>query len=110
MDLGHALVYWVDGSYAMHGVKAGLLGAGVVWLDGDDYLYRTYKLGYHTGNNEDAEVFAIAAALGRAKKEVAKNKEIRLVKVYSDSKGVLEGLARGNKVTYRMLLEPITNL
>jgi ribonuclease HI len=95
IDLGHTIVYWADGSYAYSGSNAGYMGAAIAWLDGDHYAVESFELGRYTGNSEDAEIYAIAAALGRAKKEVWESMDIHLVKVYSDAMGILEALANG---------------
>jgi ribonuclease HI len=89
-------VYWVDGSYMpMENQHAGFMGAGVVWWEGDSLCTIPYKLGRYTGDHEDAEVFAIAAALGRAKKQIERGANLKLVRIYSDSSSVLERLLRG---------------
>jgi ribonuclease HI len=95
IELGHTIVYWADGSYACSGSSAGYMGAAVAWLDGDRYSVESYELGRYTGNSEDAEIFAIAAALGKAKNEVWESMDIHLVKVYSDAMGILQALANG---------------
>jgi ribonuclease HI len=95
IEMGHTIVHWADGSYACSGPSVGYMGAAVAWLDGDRYSVESYELGRYTGNSEDAEVFAIAAALGKAKNEVWESMDIHLVKVYSDAMGILQALANG---------------
>jgi ribonuclease HI len=70
----------------------------------------TYKLGRWTGDSGDAEVFGIAAALGRAKKSMEKGKEYELVRVYSDAKALLEQLRKGSLCTLGPLLAKKTAL
>jgi ribonuclease HI len=89
---GTAQVYWVDGSD-----RDGFLGAGIVWLEDGRFVSRGYHLGPNTvGNSGDTEVFAIAAALGRAKKHVQRGNTLALVKIFSDCSGVLDGIREGN--------------
>ncbi|KAF2026241.1 hypothetical protein EK21DRAFT_74610, partial [Setomelanomma holmii] len=95
-------VYWVDGSYI--GGNAGFSAAAVVWRDGEILCTATYKLGQHTGNSEDAEVYAIAAALRRAKREIENGNNLRLVRIYSDSLSSLKGLKNGTLHTLGPLI------
>jgi ribonuclease HI len=108
--LGHAIVYWADGAYGVQGAQEGFMGAGVVWQDEKNIYSMHYKLGRRTGNNEDAEVFAIAAALGRATKEVKRSKDIRLVRIITDAMNVLEKLARGIQWRFGPMLAKRTAL
>jgi ribonuclease HI len=91
---GRAIVYWVDGSMGGGGFKRGVVGAGVVWHTGQHEYTCVYKLGRWTGNSGDAEVFGIAAALGRAKKKMEEGEKYELVRVYSDAVHILKDLAK----------------
>ncbi|KAF1844103.1 uncharacterized protein K460DRAFT_419061 [Cucurbitaria berberidis CBS 394.84] len=84
---GRAAVYWVDGS-----LRKGILAAGVVWQDNQHTYTASYRLGRDTGDSGDAEVFAIAAGLGKAKKEVERGTRIELVRIFSDALCILQGL------------------
>jgi ribonuclease HI len=103
--LGTAVVYWVDGSW-----REGFMGAGVVWQDQSHICSAQYKLGRYTGDSADAEIFAIAAALGRARKEVERNRDIRIVKVFSDSQGILLALQKGKHTHFGPMLAKKTAL
>jgi ribonuclease HI len=105
-----ALVYWVDGSYGHQRKAEGFMGAGVVWQDRGIDRFQSYKLGRRTGNNEDAEVFAIAAALGKAKEEVDQGRDFELVRVISDALCVLTGLRRGTQCRFGPMLTKRTAL
>jgi hypothetical protein len=94
-----------DGSYGYQGAAEGFMGAGVVWRDRDNNgYYQPYKLGRRTGNSEDAEVFAIAAALGQAQNEMKRGRNIRLVRIISDAKSALEGLQHGTQCRFGPML------
>lgn len=108
--LGRAIVYWADGSFGGGGAKKGIMGAGVAWLEGSEYLAQSFALGHNNGTSEDAELFAIAAALGKAKKQVEKRKDIRLVRVYSDSSCVLTSLGRGQHPCFGPMISARTAL
>jgi ribonuclease HI len=108
--LGLALVYWVDGPYGCVHAVEGFMGAGVVWQESGNDRFQSYKLGLWTGNNEDAEVFTIAAALGQAKKEVEEGRVAHLFRVFSDAKGVLEALERGTMCRFGPMLMKRTAL
>jgi ribonuclease HI len=97
---GKAAVYWVDGAYRKHGYSA----AGVVWRIGDSTNQGGYQLGRLVGDSENAEVFAIAAALGQAKKAVVEGVILDVVRVYSDCQAVLEGLKKNTLCTPGPLL------
>lgn len=103
---GTAIVYWADGSES----SGGYLGAGVAWKGPENFWFQTYHLGSHTGDSSDAELFAIAAALGRAKKSVERSEQIRLVRVYTDAMGVLEGIAKGQPCKLGPMINPRTAL
>lgn len=105
IDLGIAIVYWVDGSACQE-----YLGAGVVWQDKYNNISAQYKLGRYTGCSEDAEIFAIAAALGRARKEVERNRHIRIVKIFSDAQSVLQALGKGTLSHFGPMLAKKTAL
>jgi ribonuclease HI len=105
-----AVAYWVDGSLGGKHDKQGVVGAGVVWQTGQHEYTCTYKLGRWTGDSGDAEVFGIAAALGRAKKSIEKGKKYELVRVYSDAKALLEQLRKGSLCTLGPLLVKKTAL
>jgi ribonuclease HI len=96
LNAGRAIAYWVDGSLGGKIDKKGVVGAGVDWHTGQYEYTCTYKLGRWTGNSADAEVFGIAAALGRAKKSGEKGKKYELVRVYSDAVHLLEEPRKGN--------------
>jgi ribonuclease HI len=110
MALGHAVVYWTDGSLGCSGAKAGFMGAGVAWLNSSKYVAESFELGHATGTNQDAELFAIAAAMGKAKRQREKNKEIRLVRIFSDSDGVLRALYLGGRLCLGPMLRQRTAL
>jgi ribonuclease HI len=110
LNADRAIAYWVDGSLGGKTDKKGVLGAGVVWRTGQYEYTCTYKLGRWTGDSADAEVFGIAAALGRAKKSVEKGKRYELVRVYSDAVHLLEKLRKGNLQSLGPLLAKKTAL
>lgn len=92
LQSGTAQVYWINGFD-----RDGFLGAGVVWLENGRFESRGHHLGPNTvGSSGDTEVFAIAAALGRAKKYVQRGNTLALVRVFSDCSGVLDGISKGN--------------
>ncbi|KAF2621470.1 hypothetical protein BU25DRAFT_354431, partial [Macroventuria anomochaeta] len=106
LQSGAAQVYWVDGSE-----RNGFLGAGVVWCKDDRLVSGSYQLGPSTGgNNCDAELFAIAAALGRARKHVQKGNEPALVRIFSDAREILIRIKNGNCHTFGPLLAEKTAL
>ncbi|KAH7080857.1 ribonuclease H-like domain-containing protein [Paraphoma chrysanthemicola] len=122
MKMVPTIVYWVDGSHSGSvGLYPGFMGAGVVWQDGAYQFAASYRLGRNVGCANDAELFAIAAALGLAKKNVekavAKGKDRhrypQLVRIYSDSQSVLLDLPKttprilGPLLTQRTALEAI---
>jgi ribonuclease HI len=91
LQTGAAQVYWVDGSESK-----GFLGAGVVWKEGCRFISVEYPLGQSTGgNNSDSELFALAAALGRAKKFMQKGNQLKVVRVFSDAQGILQKIHNG---------------
>jgi ribonuclease HI len=71
------------------------LGVGVVCHTGQHEYTYPYKLGRWTGSSGDAEVFAIAAALGLAQKGVEEGRTYKLVRVYSDTVGILQKIETG---------------
>ncbi|KAF2845696.1 hypothetical protein T440DRAFT_378066, partial [Plenodomus tracheiphilus IPT5] len=87
------LLYWADGS-----LQDGFLGAGVAALEHVDgemrYTTSQHELGFDTGYIQDAELFAIVAALGLAKRTFESKSGIQVVRVYSDALAVLESLER----------------
>ncbi|KAI8932953.1 hypothetical protein NX059_010422 [Plenodomus lindquistii] len=91
LNLDHVLLYFTDGCH-----RDGFLGAGVAAYERRDahmhYSTASHQLGFDTGASGDAELFAIAAALGLAKKKVDSNDKIQLVRVYSDELGLLKSL------------------
>ncbi|KAJ4986346.1 hypothetical protein SVAN01_08163 [Stagonosporopsis vannaccii] len=91
-EIGKAAVYWVDGSE-----KDGYSGAGVVWQEGRITKARYHSLGHNTGGcSGDAELFAIAAAMRKAKRLIRKGSAAQLVRIYSDAQVVLCSLASGH--------------
>ena len=103
---GTAQVFWVDGSD-----RGGFLGASVVWLDDTQLAYKSYQLGPSTGGNAaDTELFALAAALGRAKKLVQQGRALRLVRVFSDALSILGSIRQGHCLTFGPLLAKKTAL
>lgn len=91
LKTGKAAVYWVDGSE-----RHGYLGAGVVWEEGNITRARFHLLGRNTvGYSGDAELFAIAAAMRKAKLTVRNGNGAQLVRIYSDAREVLLGLRSG---------------
>ncbi|UPX16373.1 uncharacterized protein EKO05_0006780 [Ascochyta rabiei] len=91
LKLRQAQVCWVDGSN-----RNGFLGAGVVWRDSEQLYSASYQLGPNTkGDSTDAEVIAIAAALGRAKKYTQRGHQYQLVRIYSDAREVLKHIRNG---------------
>jgi hypothetical protein len=99
LHANRAVAYWVDGSLGGKNDRMGVVGAGVVWQTGLHEYTCTYKLGRWTGNSRDAEAFAIAAVLGRAKKSMEKGKKYELVRIYSDAKALLGELRKGTLYT-----------
>ncbi|KAF1914726.1 ribonuclease H-like domain-containing protein, partial [Ampelomyces quisqualis] len=110
IKLGRALVYWTDGAFGGPGTKAGVMGAGVAWHDGSKYFTQSFHLGHGTGNHDDAELFAIAAALGKAKKKVQSGRGVQLVRIYSDSLSILEALRNGHAMRFGPMLSQRTAL
>src|SRR5690242_7425116 len=91
LKTGKAAVYWVDGSE-----RDGYLGAGVVWDEGNITRARFHSLGRNNaGYSGDAELFAIAAAMRKAKRTVRNGNGAQLVRIYSDAQAVLLGLRSG---------------
>ncbi|KAH7066605.1 ribonuclease H-like domain-containing protein, partial [Paraphoma chrysanthemicola] len=122
MKMVPTIVYWVDGSHSgSAGQYPGFMGAGVVWQEGNYQFTSSFRLGRNVGCANDAELFAIAAALGLAKKTVekaiAKGQErhtyLKLVRIYSDSQSVLLDLPKttprvlGPLLTQRTALEAV---
>ncbi|EAT90588.2 hypothetical protein HBH98_164740 [Parastagonospora nodorum] len=105
MQAGHTIVYWCDGSAAQ-----GFLGAGVAWTDSDKEMSEEYELGYNTGSSQDAELFAIAAALGQAKLEVQRGRDVQLVRIYTDAQMVLKALNDGTRCPLGPLVSAETAL
>lgn len=88
IELDNAEIYWTDGSQ-----RRGFLGAGVFWQRHSGTGGAWYKLGSSTeGCSSDAELFAVAAALYRAKRSVQGNRSVRLVRIYTDARAVLDSL------------------
>ncbi|KAJ4341284.1 hypothetical protein N0V95_007290 [Ascochyta clinopodiicola] len=91
LQLCRAQVYWVDGSN-----RNGFLGAGVAWRQSEQHFSGSYQLGPNTrGDSNDAEIFAIAAALGRAKKYMQTGHQLKLVRIYSDALEILKHIKKG---------------
>ncbi|KAF1837435.1 hypothetical protein BDW02DRAFT_142116 [Decorospora gaudefroyi] len=112
---GRAIVYWVDGSAGGNDYKDGVLGAGVLWHAGNYEYTRSYQLGRYTGESADAELYALAAALGLAKQEVEKEEEegvrrLALIRVYTDAKNVLDSIVAWTCLTLGPLISPRTAL
>jgi len=61
-------------------------------------------LGRNNGNSEDAEIFALAAALDLAVKSGNEGTKPRVVRIFSDAKSVLESLARGEYVRFGSMI------
>lgn len=110
IDAGHAAIYWTDGSYISHGRTGGFSGAGVVWNVGGIMGSKRYKLQRYMGKSEDAELFAIAAALGCSRSEVRSGRDIRLVRVYADSMSVLKSIKDGTVCCLEPMLSRKTAL
>ena len=89
---GTAQVYWVDGSN-----NHGFLGAGVAWQEDGQWFTASHPLGPADtlGGCCDAELFAIAAALGQAQGHVQRGNALEIVKIFSDAMDVLERLRIG---------------
>ncbi|KAI8932951.1 hypothetical protein NX059_010420 [Plenodomus lindquistii] len=111
LEFDQVLLYWSDGSY-----RSGFLGAGVATCvrhhDDVKNFSSEYALGFETGDNEDAELFAIAAALGLAKCDIERedDSKIELVRVFSDSQSALLALKCRNNRRFGPLLAPKTAL
>lgn len=96
LHAGAAQVYWVDGSDSK-----GFLGAGIVWQVEGRYLSGPCHLGQNTGgNNADAELFAMSAALRLAKKYVQQGNQLEIVSVFSDALGILQDIKHGNCLVF----------
>lgn len=68
------------------------LRAGNWWWNGAEY-----PLGRNVGNKTDAQVYAIAAALQLAKDLYIRSKHsLKLIRVFTDDKELLDCLTRGN--------------
>lgn len=87
LQIGTAQVYWVNGSN-----NHGFLGAGVTWQENGQFFTASHPLGPADteGGCGDAELFAVAAALGQAQAQVERVNELKVVRIFSDSKDVLE--------------------
>jgi ribonuclease HI len=91
LESGQAAVYWVDGSN-----RAGFLGASVVRYENRRRKAFLFKLGRRfRGSSDDAELFAIAAALELAKCSVQDGQDLQLLRIFSDCQSVLMGLQTG---------------
>ncbi|KAH7406891.1 hypothetical protein DE146DRAFT_753435 [Phaeosphaeria sp. MPI-PUGE-AT-0046c] len=106
IEQGTAIVYFADGSFFGNGT----MGAGVAWQVGERQYIQSYHLGRHTGDAEDAELYAIAAALGKATHVVDKDDRIRLVRIYTDAQWVLRGLYYHDNLRFGPMLESKTAL
>lgn len=89
------VLYWTDGSH-----YAGVSAAAVAWPTRYDdhrcYDTTNYELGYLTGGSQDAELFALAAAMGLAQTKTEEDEKIKFVKIYCDSSGLLSALSTGD--------------
>jgi ribonuclease HI len=84
----HVLVYFTDGSLS----QKGYMSSAVVWRDHLGWDTEGLCLGQHKGTAYDAETCAIAMALDFALNKVRLHTNVKLVRVYSDAKGVLSDL------------------
>jgi len=104
-----ALVCYADGSFVSNGWGMNdALGAGIAWEEGSEEepeegeivesAWRTepFALGINTGDIADAELFALAAALGFAVKQVEQGKDVQQVRVYTDCMRILLGIEKGS--------------
>jgi ribonuclease HI len=101
-DAGKAAAYWADGSRQHSDRYGAILGAGVAWLernpDGDwGWKARGFALGQNTGTSDDAELFAIAAALRLAVEQAQTNEgaAVEVVRIFTDCMALLHGLDSG---------------
>jgi ribonuclease HI len=86
---GQALAYWTDGSCGNNG-----LSAAVVWVEQKGWLTRGFKINGATGSSGDAELYALAAAMLIAVDKVKLQNDVKLVRIYSDAKSLLQSLAK----------------
>ncbi|KAJ4360076.1 uncharacterized protein N0V89_000635 [Didymosphaeria variabile] len=78
--------YFTDGS-----AKNDRLGACVAVLS--EAKSKIWHLGTYTGKSMDAELFAIAAALGMALDDSSSSNRLRRVRIYTDAATILAGLS-----------------
>ncbi|CBX99601.1 hypothetical protein IAQ61_005148 [Plenodomus lingam] len=98
MEADLAAVYWCDGGEKRGSKETGFkdaLGAGVVWMEERVWREKAYPLGKDTGDSMDAEVFGLAAALRLAQDTADEKPWLRVVRIFSDGRRVLEGLRDG---------------
>ncbi|EDU43207.1 tRNA-dihydrouridine synthase C [Pyrenophora tritici-repentis Pt-1C-BFP] len=89
---GLAIAYWADATYSGDGCREGVIGAGVVGVSGAFRYSLAKNGGRYTSGSNDAELFAISLALDHAKNQVQKGAQFRLVRIYTDAQGILDGL------------------
>jgi ribonuclease HI len=85
---GQALAYWTDGSCGKNG-----LSAAVVWVEQKGWLTRGFKINSGTGGSWDAELYALAAAMSIAVDKVKQQSDVKLVRIFTDAKSLLQSLA-----------------
>ncbi|KAF2491917.1 hypothetical protein BU16DRAFT_564398 [Lophium mytilinum] len=90
-------VYWTDGSLIKNWNKDEISAAGVAWMvaHGNAFEKAEYPIGRNLGDSNDAELFAIAAALELALRGVQAGSKASIV-IYSDSQAILKALKNGN--------------
>lgn len=98
IDWNTSAVFWADGSLGF--LRGYSMGAGVAWIEGSKWITRAYTLGQHKGLSEDGELFAIYAALLLAAERLLSQLDLgiqtlKLVRVFTDSLGILQSLSRG---------------
>ncbi|KAJ8107057.1 hypothetical protein OPT61_g9127 [Boeremia exigua] len=88
---GQAAVYWAGGAASRQ-----YLGAGIVWYEEGLLHSEHFKLGPRiVGSNMDADVYAIAAAIHHAKISAELSSIQELLRVYTNSLGVLTSVRSG---------------
>lgn len=97
---GTAIALWAVGSASQNNSGDKFLGAGLAWQaigSSENWQWRdvSFPLGVDTGESRDAEIFAVVAALDRAEACYLENRELKVVRIFSDCMSILEDLEHG---------------
>ena len=111
-DVPELLQLWTDGSYEPRS-KSGISGAGVVHLgelstlDNLYWIEHSVWIGKNVGDNNDAEIYAIARALILAAMIAERNSEtLKRIVIYTDTQCIKQLHTRKYSVLGPMLNEP----